>query len=202
MPGVNRIGNLLPALAVVGGCAQAPQPYADLPALQVSTRIALANMCAGSQSPPIGLANVPPGTARFRVRLSNLSVLRQQPVEWTIPVSEERTLIPIGALAGYVGPCPGDTQAFTYRFEVLALGAGDRPAGYGMARIRVSSVNALAQETWRRATRSDPIDPTRPPAFDDDGTDVFAVTRGRDDVFGDDRRRERFNDPVLPGIQR
>lgn len=204
MAGVNRIATPLAALVLLAGLAACAPPrglYDDLPRLRMATRITLANMCTGSQSPAIRLANVPAGAAQFRIRMSNLSVLRQVPSEWTIAAPTERDLLPIGALPGYVGPCPGDLQQFTYRLELLALGANGQPVGYGETSFRVISVNEIAQETWRRAGRGqgpEQLDPSIPPAFDADGIVEPPIRRRGDDFFGDDRVRDRSNDGLNP----
>lgn len=190
---VNRLARRLALGLTVGlaaGCA-APVPTAGdgVPRLRITTRIALANMCSGSQSPPIAIANAPAGTTQYRIRISNVSVLRQTPTEWTIDVPAEPGLVPLGALPGYSGPCPGDLLGFTYRFEVLALGEDGGSRGYGFTEIRVRSVNELAQDTWRRGAQSKPIDPAEPPAFDADETELFRTRRRPDDIFRDERTR-------------
>ena len=213
MAAVNRVRPLavpavmlmLIALSLVA-CAPMRTGYSDLPRLRVAVRLGLENLCAGSQSPPIALQNVPAGTARYRFRMSNMSVLMQTPSEWTIPVPDEPSLIPIGALAGYSGPCPGEFQRFNYRMEVLALDAQGRPSGFGAANMQVASVNRMAQEAWRRAGKSEAADPTLAPVFDDELRDVFPYSRDRDiDVFYGDRARDRDlrrNEPIQPGVYR
>ncbi|MBL8700163.1 MAG: hypothetical protein JNK67_17425 [Alphaproteobacteria bacterium] len=203
MAGVNRIAAplALALTAALAACSATRGIYDDLPRLRLATRIALANMCAGSQSPTIGIANAPAGIARYRVRMSNVTVLWQSPSEWTIAAPTEPGLIPIGALPGYSGPCPGDQQQFSYRFEVLALGGGGQPLGYGITTIRVRSVNDLAQETWRRAARSEPLDPTKPPAFEAEDGEFVMPRRSGDDIF-DDRPRDRVGDTPYPFLVR
>lgn len=208
MVGVNRIASSLAALgllAIMAACAPPRGLYDDLPPLRLATRIGIANMCTGSQSPAIRLGNLPAGSAQMRIRMSNLSVLRQTPAEWTIAAPESPNLLPIGALPGYIGPCPGDLQSFRYRIEILALGANGQPAAYGDVVVRVMSVNELAQETWRRTGRGQPsqqLDPSIPPPFDADGIGAPPARRGDDDFFRDDRTRDRASDSVNPYFPR
>ncbi len=178
--------------------------YGDLPQLRVGVRLGLENLCAGSQSPPIALQNVPASTVSYRVRMSNISVLMQTPSEWTIPAPAEPALVPIGALPGYSGPCPGELQRFTYRLEVMALDAQGRPAAFGLANMPVVSVNKMAQETWRRAGRGGDVDPSLPPAFDDEFRDVFSHSRDRDSdlIYGERDRNVRRDEPIQPGLIR
>lgn len=205
---VNRIATSLAAflaLASVPGCASPRGVYDDLPRLRMATRIALANMCTGSQSPAIRLANLPAGSAQLRIRMSNLSVLRQTPTEWTIAAPAPPELLPIGALPGYVGPCPGELQKFTYRIEILALGASGQPVGFGETAVRVTSVNELAQETWRRAGRGqapEQLDPSIPPAFEGEGIGAPSSRSRDDDFFRDDRTRDRTSDGLNPYFPR
>ncbi len=209
MAAVNRLHPLRVLTVLLSGaslvaCAPMATSYRDLPQLRVAVRLGLENVCAGSQSPPIALQNVPAGTARYRVRMSNMSVLVQTPTEWTIPVPEEPGLVPIGALPGYTGPCPGEFQRFTYRLEILALDIQGRPAGFGAASLPVASVNKMAQETWQRAGRGGAADPMLPPAFDDELREVFPYSRDRDgDLFDANRDRNvRRDEPIQPGVLR
>lgn len=210
MAAVNRLRPLatlamiLSASSMVACAPMGKVTYGDLPQLRVGVRLGLENLCAGSQSPPIALQNVPASTASYRVRMSNISVLMQTPSEWTIPAPAEPALVPIGALPGYSGPCPGEFQRFTYRLEVMALDAQGRPAAFGVANMLVASVNKMAQETWRRAGRDSGTDPSLPPEFDDELRDIFPYNRDRDgDLFyGDRDRNVRRDEPIQPGMIR
>jgi len=210
MAAVNRLRPLAALVMILSGsslvaCAPMTRTsYRDLPQLRVGVRLGLENLCAGSQSPPIALQNVPAGTASYRVRMSNISVMLQTPNEWTIPAPAEPALVPIGALPGYSGPCPGELQRFTYRLEVMALDAQGRPAAFGVANMLAVSVNKTAQETWRGAGRSSAVDPSLPPVFDDEIRDVFPYSRDRDgDLFyGDRDRKVRRDEPIQPGLIR
>lgn len=132
--------------AVLVGCASPPPPFPDLPRLGVATTIGSKNLCGVGVSPPINITNAPPATTQYRLRLTNTDVLYSQP--WQTTAGAVPGGFAEGALADYEAPCVGDLRVYsfyryqTYRLEVLALDAQDRPLAYGQTTALVQSVNA------------------------------------------------------------
>ncbi|MBI3452479.1 MAG: hypothetical protein HY057_06560 [Rhodospirillales bacterium] len=123
-------GVAVAGLLALAGCA-ASSPFPGLPEMRVSTDFGLKNLCGLGVSPQIRLRNVPAGTVSYTVRMTNIDALVNTP--WQATVLAEGRDIPEGAGADFPAPCPGEAQAFRYRFEVLALDAGARPLAYGKA---------------------------------------------------------------------
>jgi hypothetical protein len=193
VPDVNRSPRRITAVVAilgVAGCARIATPYDDLPQLGVGAHLRLENLCAGGKSPAIAITRLPPGAARYKIKLTNMSVLWQQPREWTIPLPAEPTQIPAGALRDYAGPCPGEFQRFTYRLETVALSDAGNELAHGAAFIVVESVNRQAREQWRRGGTP------RSPADDD----VFGRDADFRDPFpiGRDQPYDPFLDRRLP----
>jgi hypothetical protein len=154
---------LLPAAlaALVAGCASPPPPFPELPRLDVSTHMTSRNLCGLGVSPAINIANAPPATARYRLRLTNTSVLFQSP--WQTTADAVPGGFAEGALADYQAPCVGDLQVnslyryHSYRLEALALDAQNRALAYGAATFPVQSVAAtldLERAAGGRAART------------------------------------------------
>jgi hypothetical protein len=101
------------------------------------------NLCGLGVSPAMTLSPVPDGTARWRVKLTNIDALIQTPWEETLPATG--ATIAEGAAANYVAPCPGDTRVFRYRTEVMALDAEGRALAHGMAVRPIASLASLAR---------------------------------------------------------
>ena len=142
------------ALALLlAGCATTtdPVPGAGVPTVRIASRLTLDNLCNEGRSPPVAVENPPAGATTYSLRLTNISVLVQTPRDWAIPVPADPRRIPLGALPGYQGPCPGQFQDFTYRLELVARGAGGEALGYGQTRMIARSLNTLAQQQWRTA---------------------------------------------------
>jgi hypothetical protein len=95
----------------------------------VRTFFGLEHLCALGVSPPILLDGAPGSAARYRVRVTNVSVLWAAAPEFETAAAGPA--IAQGALQGYRGPCPGETVGFTLRVEVLALDAAGRAVAYG-----------------------------------------------------------------------
>ncbi|HEY1231171.1 MAG TPA: hypothetical protein VGF26_28035, partial [Ramlibacter sp.] len=77
---------LLPAVLIAGSaaaCASPPAPFPDLPRLDVSTRLTSRNVCGLGVSPPINIAKAPSATAQYRLRMTNMDVMFQQPWQAT-----------------------------------------------------------------------------------------------------------------------
>jgi hypothetical protein len=193
MPRGIRIAGWMLGAVALAACAPVRGPHADIPSLDLRVRFALANLCNGGMSPPIGLDRAPPGATSYVVRITNVSVLIARPQEWTIPVGPDPARIPFGVLKDYAGPCPGDLQRLSYRVEVLALDPQGRRVAYGARVHSVESVNKQAQDTWGRGSAPDPLEPPRGESEFEDlpfrGGVYVPATRDRDGgVFSDPRR--------------
>lgn len=164
------------ALLLVAACAPAPRPFPELPSLRISTSIGSANMCGLGVSPAIRIDNAPEATVRYKVRMSNTSVLIQTPWEPTFPARPGG--IPEAAAENYDPPCPGQFQGFNYEIEVLALDAADRPVAYGRTNFGLGSIDKVVEAEHRQRTGASPAQPTILPG----GTTTFGspVTYGRD----------------------
>jgi hypothetical protein len=156
MRGGNRIAAAVLGLLALApaGCAPGRDAAASLPRIEVGVAFQLENLCTGSLSPPIALGDLPAGTARLAVRMTNIGVLRQTPRDWTVAApSQTPPRIPAGALDAYDGPCPGDLQRPIYRVEVLAQSRDGIALGHGFREVRILPVNRMAQERWARGER-------------------------------------------------
>jgi hypothetical protein len=182
------------ALAVVS-CAPMERPYADLPRLSLQTRFTPNNYCTGSESPPLLLSPMPRGATQATIRMSNVSVLRQQPQEWNVTFGSGIQRIPEGALKGYVGPCLGETQRFTYRIEFLARNTSGEPLAYGTTSVRAEPVYDAAQKTWRTALQQKQDD-------DWDEDDPYVRTLRRDSDASREVRDREFGLPPVPNFGR
>jgi hypothetical protein len=202
MRAVNRIGAVLGVAALLASCAPPRHGGTGLRELVVGVRFGIENLCAGSQSPPIRVDNAPETTAAYRIRITNVTVLRQTPRDWTIPTPGDPGLIPFGALPDWTGPCPGDTQLPRYRLEAMALDGAGVALAYGWTEAVAEPVNKQAQEAWRRARGGALSDPTRPPSATPDsslpGPDPFR--RERDGSFFDRDRNSPFEGPLPSGL--
>jgi hypothetical protein len=131
-----RLGTFaLGAALLLGACAPHMPGPAGVPAMGVRTFFGLESLCSLGVSPPIALDGAPGGAARYRVRLTNISVLWATPVQFETDATGPA--IPAGALDGYRGPCPGETAGFSYRVEVLALDGAGRALAYGVTTAAV-----------------------------------------------------------------
>jgi|GEM_PF-1983582 hypothetical protein len=200
MPRGIRIAGLVLGAVALAACAPARGPHADVASLDLRVRFALANLCNGGMSPPIGVDRAPANAGSYVVRITNVTVLLPRPQEWTIPVGVDPARIPYGALKEYAGPCPGEFQRSSYRVEVLALDKDGRRLAYGARTLLVESVNKQAQETWGRGSAPDVLEPPRGNAEFDDvlfrRADDLPSARDRDGgVFSDPRR------PPVPEAQ-
>jgi hypothetical protein len=160
---------LVPAAlaALAAGCASPPPPFPELPQLSVSTQIASRNLCGLGVSPPINIANAPPATARYRMRLTNTSVLFQSP--WQTTADAVPGGFAEGTLADYQAPCVGELRVnsfypyHSYRLEVLALDAQNRALAYGATTFLVQSVTTTLE--LERAARGAARPPQAPAAI-------------------------------------
>lgn len=127
----------LTLVLLAGACAPVRPGPAGVPELGVRSFIDVRHMCALGVSPPIAVAAAPAGTARYRVRIVNVSVLFGATSDFEVAAGPGG--IAEGALEGYRAPCPGETQLFSYRFEVLALDAPGNAIGYGQTTVSAIS---------------------------------------------------------------
>ncbi len=179
MKAVNWI-RVLVVGTVAAACAPDPRPFADLPALSVSARFGVRNLCSLGVSPAIAISPIPEGIRAYTVRITNIDVLFQQPWTATVPVAPQG--IAEGAASTYRAPCPGEFQSFRYRIEVLAQGPDEQPLAYGQTIANAVSLAALV-----RAERGAPLPGPLP------GDSLTAPEL----LLGTDRRREFPGDPGL-----
>jgi hypothetical protein len=150
--------------SAVSACASPPPPFPELPRLDVSARLGSRNLCGLGVSPAIAISGVPRTTARYRLRMTNVDVLFQQPWQATVDVADT---IPEGAIADYEAPCVGDLDEMAYyryqryRLEVMALDPQNRPLAYGQVYMPVRSVSATLER--ERAGLSPTAPDTWPP---------------------------------------
>ncbi|HEX2115939.1 MAG TPA: hypothetical protein VHM01_16155 [Alphaproteobacteria bacterium] len=158
---------MLVLAALTAGCASPPPPFPELPRLSVSTHITSRNLCGLGVSPAIDIANAPPATARYRVRLTNTNVLFQSP--WQTTAEAVPGGFAEGTLADYQAPCVGELRVnsfypyHSYRLEVLALDAQNRPLAYGATAFLVQSVSVTLEQ--ERAVRGATRIPQAPAAI-------------------------------------
>jgi hypothetical protein len=153
-------------LLTLAACANPPPPFPDLPRLNVATQITSRNMCGLGVSPAIDIGKAPAATERYRIRMTNMSVLWQDPWETTATAAPGG--FREGALADYEGPCIGERRLYaltpylSYRFEVLALDARDRPLAYGQTSLVVRSISETIEQERGAAGGSTPLPPASP----------------------------------------
>lgn len=147
------------ALLALSACAPTPPLFPELPRLKVSTGFGIRNLCSLGVSPAIAVIDAPTGTARYRVRMTNTSVLLHTPWQETLPAGP--TGIAEGAAPSYPPPCMGTYQQYAYRFEVMALDANDRPLAYGQTTVSAVSLDRLVGQARNASTK--PGTATAPP---------------------------------------
>lgn len=140
-----RLGTLRKALAAtllaaLAGCTIAEPGPVGVPRMGVRSFLDIRHLCSLGVSPPIAI-DEGPGTGRYRVRMTNVSVLYAPPTEFEVSVEGQE--IPEGGLAGYRGICPGETQSFSIRIEVAALDPQGRTAAYGYTFVSASPTTRL-----------------------------------------------------------
>lgn len=158
------------ALLILTACANERGPNPNLPRMGLNAEFTSRNLCSLGVSPEVRLGGVPEGTAAYRWRMTNVSVLFAPSWETELPASG--TTIPEGAAADFPTPCMGELerpQPVSYRFEVLALGADRQPLAYGWNFILVRSLPYQLELEQQRAKRRLPeparVPPRQPPAF-------------------------------------
>jgi hypothetical protein len=131
----HAIAVLFSAFLLSTGCAGSPDRI-DIPEDAVDLRVEFSwegiQPCT-HDSPEIRVFDIPEGTDRLRVKLTNLSV-----PEWNQgggEVSHDGSgVIPAGALdLGYNGPCPPADKRLRYQFLVMALDPDGAIIGAGRA---------------------------------------------------------------------
>lgn len=163
-PRMRRAAVLVPALLAASACANDRGPYPNLPPLGLQAEFTSKNLCGLGVSPEVRLGGVPAGTATYRWRITNVSVLFAQP--WQIDLPANGPTIPEGAVAEFPTPCLGELElprSTTYRFEIMALAADRRPLAYGWNFISARSLPyQLDIERMREARRIEAPDRTAP----------------------------------------
>lgn len=165
------------AMLALAACAPTPPRFPELPRLEVSTGFGLKNLCGLGVSPPISISGAPQGTARYRVKMTNTSVLVQDAWEDTLPATPAG--VAEGAAASYPPPCMGTFQQYAYRFEIMALDAGNRPLAYGQTTASAVSLDRIVRQQRRTPATQTPAaaSTTAPPAIIDkeDDSDLFGT---------------------------
>lgn len=139
-----RLGTLaIFAAASLAACAPHTPGPAGVPLMGVRTYFGIEHVCSLGVSPPIRLDGAPASAALYRVRMTNVSVLRATASEFEVPSTGAE--IAQGALDGYRGPCPGETAGFSFRIEVLALDANGRAIAYGQTTAAALNPSRLAR---------------------------------------------------------
>jgi len=157
-----RASLVIAALAVataVAGCANDRGPHPNLPPIGSEMTFSSRNLCGEGVSPEIRLGRIPAGTASYRLRLTNVSVLSA--TRWEATVGAESPIIPEGAIANFDAPCPGDQQIFVYRLEIMALAGSGQPLAYGWNFVQARSLSRQIDQE-REELRQYPVRPERP----------------------------------------
>ncbi len=150
--GVAWLLSLLMASLTVA-CANDRGPHPDLPRIGVSTVFTARNLCSEGVSPAVTLISPPAGAATYRVKMTMASALAAPSWQFDVPVSAKTLLdatppnavrtagtIAEGAITDFPAPCPPERQIYIYRIEVMALGAGGAPLGYGWGFVTAQSL--------------------------------------------------------------
>lgn len=172
--GRSRVREAVAVLALammLAACANDRGPHPDLPPLGARMEFLSKNLCSDGIFPEIRLGGVPSNTTRYRVLLTNISILSAP--RWETMIKADGPVIPEGAAGDFDLPCPGELQTFQYRLEVMALADDGRPLAYGwsfsVARALSLQIEREQFEAKRRPT--DRLDrtllpaPRRPPFF-------------------------------------
>lgn len=158
-------------LALLNACQYPTPPLAKLPRLGLTTQFGVENLCDIGLSPRIALSNVPANTKTYIVQITDIDVLIQSPWREAIPATS-KTEIPEGIAKTFVGPCIGDNNRFapvapngyTFRVEVLAESAADKPLAYGWTNVYVQSpyLTARRLRTQQQQRSPKPSEPSQP----------------------------------------
>ncbi|WP_165585433.1 hypothetical protein [Roseococcus sp. SYP-B2431] len=115
---------------LLAGCALEPARNANLPVVGVAFQWTAADRCS-PRSPALTIQNLPPGTARVAVRLTDLNMpMFNQGGEIFVPPGGR---VPPGTLPNYAGPCPPAGERHSFRFTVEARDAAGQVIGAGQA---------------------------------------------------------------------
>lgn len=137
-------------LLLAAGCAPVDPGPAGVHRMGVRTFLDVRHLCALGVSPPIELDGAP-GPGRYRVRMTNTSVLYASPTDYEVMLAGSE--IPEGALEGYRGICPGETQVFNIRIEVAALDARSRTTAYGYMTVNAYSTTRILKSSQDQRPR-------------------------------------------------
>lgn len=196
--GARGMRRMLPAVFLAGfaaACASPAPPFADLPRLDVATKLTSRNVCGLGVSPPITIGKTPPATAQYRLRMTNLDVLFQQP--WQTTVDAVPNGLTEGAIADYQAPCVGDLRVYSfyryqqYRLEVLALDGQNRPLAYGSTTFLLQSISSMQDRERNPNARR------MPEIAVPESTDVVGPTMG---PVGPDTIGPQINPTLIPQI--
>ncbi|MDB5377274.1 MAG: hypothetical protein JWR00_1720 [Rubritepida sp.] len=120
---------LLVAL-LLAGCEAGRERVANPAAIDVAFQWTAADRCS-PRSPALTIRNLPPGTARVAIRLTDLNMPTfSQSGDVFVPPTGQ---VAPGTLPNYTGPCPPAGERHSFRFTVEAVDASDRIIGTGQA---------------------------------------------------------------------
>jgi phosphatidylethanolamine-binding protein (PEBP) family uncharacterized protein len=115
---------------LLAGCAAEPARNANLPVIGVTFQWAAADRCS-PRSPALMIQNLPAGTARVAVRLTDLNMpMFNQGADIFVPPGGR---VPPGTLPNYIGPCPPAGERHSFRFIVEAKDAAGQVIAAGQA---------------------------------------------------------------------
>ncbi len=115
---------------LVAGCAPERETVPNAAAIAVAFQWTAADRCS-PRSPAITIGNLPPGTSRVAVRLTDLNMPTfSQSGDVFVPPTGR---IAPGTLPNYAGPCPPAGERHSFRFTVDAVDASNRVIGTGQA---------------------------------------------------------------------
>jgi hypothetical protein len=139
--GTSRTAAFAVAAVALAACTPArpgPPGAADM---GVRSFFGAQHLCSLGVSPPVEFDDVPAGTARYRLRFVNISVLVAPPRDFEVAAGGDA--IAEGAIDGWRGPCPGEFQSFSYRLEAVAVAADGKPLAYGQTTLTAVSTTRL-----------------------------------------------------------
>lgn len=160
-------------LLLLAACANERGPHPNLPSIGIQAEFTSRNLCAPGVSPEMRLGGVPPRTATYRWRMTNVSVLSAP--SWQADIPAKGSVIAEGAVPDFPAPCLGELERprpTSFRFEIMALAENGEPLAYGWSFIAARSLPAQIEIEQQRAAsrlqapiRNAPVSTRTPPFF-------------------------------------